>query len=182
MTDRDRVMTTPWPFEPGFVEWIAGADYAVFDEQPGVAVVAKAHGEIRYEPRVTDDGFTLLRAERADEPEAVFRASEFVQIEKYLSAQIGIDLRSLRRLPMIRFPIDPKMTADGFSLVPVHGGWEELRHAASGRTAGVQFPSSFIHPAVEYSYYADADPAAIRRSFTSSSGAPLFTRFVTPDG
>lgn len=163
-------------FSDDFTTWIAGAGYSAFSDDDRL-VVANTGGEIRYYVASDRGGFTLTRAERAENEEFILEAGTLVQVERYLTMEVGIAVRSLAGYPRVRVPFAEEETAAGYGFVSFADGTEGLRRVG-GDILNVRFRGEYVHPAVQFSYYADADPAVIRRSLGSSSGAPLFEGMV----
>lgn len=162
----------------GFDEWAAAAGYEVFRE-PGATIVASAGGEIRYTATREGDVITLFRSERAEDDAPVMRSTDPLDIDRYLTAQLGVAVRSRRGLPRLSFPFEPGDTAPGLRFEELPDGWSTLVREGGTRIAA-QFRDTSMHPAVRFSLYADADVAEVRRSFADPSGAPLFA--AQPDG
>ena len=158
-----------------FEEWAAGAGYEVFREWESTIVATRNGGEIRYTVSRTGDTFTVLRAERAEDDIPLMRTTRAIDVERYLTAQLGIAVRSRRELPRLSFPFQPEDAAPGFRFQDIAPGWATLVRA-DGNPIEATFADTSMHPAVRFSFYADADPADVRRSFTDPSGSPLFTQ------
>ena len=156
----------------GFDEWAAAAGYEVFRE-PDATIVASAGGEIRYTSRRDGDVITLSRAERAEDDAPVMRSTDPLDIDRYLTAQLGVAVRSRRGLPRLSFPYEPRDTAQGLRFEALPDGWATLVRA-DGTRIPAEFRDTSMHPAVRFSLYADADVSEVRRSFADPSGAPLF--------
>lgn len=156
-----------------FDAWAAEAGYEVFREADSTVVASADGGEIRYTVAREGDTLTLFRAERGEDDVPQLRTSDPVDAERYLSAQLGIAVRSRRGLPRLSFPFEPEDTAPGFRFATLADGWATLIRSDGVAIAAALVDTS-MHPAVRFSYYADADPADIRRSFAEPSGAPLF--------
>ena len=132
-------------------------------------------GEIRYTVSRSDDTFTVARAERAEDDMDLMRTTRAIDVERFLTAQIGIPARSRRGLPRLLFPFQPEDAAPGFRFQQLDQGWATLVRT-DGNPIDATFADTSMHPAVRFSYFADADPADIRRSFADPSGSPLFAQ------
>jgi len=115
-----------------------------------------------------------LSAELSEEFEAWAAGAGYeVFRERFLTAQLGIALRSHRGLPRVLFPFQPEDAAPGFRFQQLDQGWATLVRT-DGKPIDATFADTSMHPAVRFSYFADADPADIRRSFADPPGSPLF--------
>lgn len=78
-------------------------------------------------------------------------------------------------MPRIRIPFAAQDAAPGFAVGTFRDGLRGLRRE-NGDTVDVRFADTYS--AVQYTYYADADLADLRRSLETPDGAPLFTPYV----
>jgi hypothetical protein len=159
-----------------FEEWIGEAEWKLSADANRLTV-ANDGGEVRYYVGWDEYSFVLTRAERASDEKFVMSAGSLVDIERYLTARVGYELRQLRSDPWIWIPFDSSDVAAGFQLVQYGTATSGLKRV-TGEVLDVRWRDSMVHPAVEFSYYADAEPADIRRSFDSPDGGPLFAEFV----
>ncbi|WP_345800714.1 Imm61 family immunity protein [Microbacterium sp. AZCO] len=160
-----------------FEAWAAEAGYEVFREPDSIVIASVNGGEIRYEVTVAGEVVTVTRAERAEDPAPQLRSTDVLDAERYLTAQLGIDLRSRRELPRLSFPYEPEDAAPGFHFEKLDGGWATLLRS-SGEIIPAALKDTSMNPVVRFSYYVDASTEEIRRSFADPSGAPLFTFVV----
>ena len=158
-----------------FEAWAAGVGYEVFREWESTIVATRSGGEIRYTVSRTGDTFTVLRAERAEDDIPLMRTTRAIDVERYLTAQLGIAVRSRGELPRLSFPFQPEDAAPGFRVQDIAPGWATLVRT-DGNPIDATFADTSMHPAVRFSYFADADPAGIRRSFADPPGSPLFAQ------
>lgn len=164
-------------FSDGFSRWIKNAGYGVASEGDEISVTNQG-GEIRYNINVRNDLFCLDRAERAEDPEFTLSSRGTSDIERYLSVQIGGDMRQLMGAPRILFPFREDEVAPGYRLISFKDGLSGLA-CSGGRALDVRFRDlDYVHPAVQYSYYADAALIDIRRSYSDRHGKPLFAGFL----
>lgn len=156
-----------------FETWAGRAGYAVTRQDDAIAVATEPGGEIRYTIRRFDDEYHLSRAERAEPDQAEMVSTEPVDIERFLTVQLGIDLRAQADLPRLRLPVAVDRCAPGFVFAALDGGWATLLREENGPIAA-RFRDWSMHPAVRFSYYAEAELADLRSSLVAESGAPVF--------
>lgn len=157
-----------------FTEWIAAAHYSVFFDNERVSV-ENSGGEIRYHVERAGERFIVRRAERSEADEFIVDAGSMTLVERYLTKMIGGSLRSRRDLPAIRIPSADSDIAAGYRFILYPDGRKGLRRNC-GDLVDVHFRDTYS--AVQFSYYADADLAHLRRSYDAPDGAPLFMPFV----
>lgn len=163
-------------FSEPFEDWIADVDYSVFADGERVSV-ENTGGEIRYHVAWSEGRFVLTGAERAAPDEFILETGSMVHVERYLTAEFGWSRRARRDLPRILVPFGEAEAAPGFEFLKLGDGRTGLRRT-SGTVVDVRFADSYVHPAVQFSYFADADLADLRQSWDSPDGAPLFSKFV----
>ncbi|MGZ0067975.1 Imm61 family immunity protein [Microbacterium arborescens] len=163
----------PFQFTPSFIGWVSAA-YSVLVSGDRL-VVTNDGGEIRDFVGRANQRFVLTHAERAEEEEFTLDTDSLDAIERYLTVQIGRELRDQAQMPRIRIPFAAQDAAPGFAVGTFRDGRKGLRRE-SGDTVDVRFADTYS--AVQYSYYADADLGDLRRSLETPDGAPLFTPFV----
>ncbi|GAA3638890.1 necrotizing toxin immunity factor IFT [Microbacterium awajiense] len=156
-----------------FEAWAGRAGYAVTREDDATTVATEPGGEIRYTVRRFDDEFHLSRAERAEPPQPEMVSTQPADIERYLTVQLGIDLRAEADLPRLRLPFAIDRCAPGFVFAALDGGWATLLCEDRGPIAA-RFRDWSMHPAVRFSYYAEAELEDLRSSLVAESGAPVF--------
>ncbi|KHK95166.1 hypothetical protein LK09_19865 [Microbacterium mangrovi] len=163
---------------PDFSAWAAGAGYAIF-HAPGSVTIANDGGEIRFTITAADRTIALERAERAEEPRLLMTSPEMNAIERMLIDYVGDDLRSTRNLGHVFFPFDWRECAPGYAVIDFGDRWTGLSRL--GRPMDLRIRDrDYLHPAVMYSYIADADPVALMQSYSDPVGAPLLRNFVSP--
>lgn len=156
-------------FEP----WAGRVGYAVTREDDAVIVATEPGGEIRFTVRRFGDEFHLSRAERAEAPQPEMVSTQPADIERFLTVQLGIDMRAAADLPRLRLPFAVDRCAPGFVFAETNSGWATLLREESGPIAA-RFRDWSMHLAVRYSYYAEAELADLRSSLVAESGAPVF--------
>lgn len=169
---------TELAFTPQFAEWAAAAGYTVFAEDDGISV-ADAGGEIRYSVASDGSTFSLERAERAEDPEVLLRASDLRFIEVAIVQRIAGTLRASRGLGRIALPFAWDDAAPGYVAVRLDDGWTGLERDGARLPLAVR-DRDHIHPVVALSYVIDQDPATVMDSYAAPDGAPLLTPYVVP--
>ncbi|MGZ0067977.1 Imm61 family immunity protein [Microbacterium sp. Yaish 1] len=164
-------------FSSEFREWARRAGYSVALEENRI-VIFDVGGEIRYYVGAQSGDYVVTRADRSEAERFVLSARAFVDVERYLTRALSVDARAAAGLSPVKLPFDEESVAPGYETVTLADGLAGLTRS-TGEVRGVRFADRFVHPAVQYSYYADADLADLRRSLEAPDGAPLFTRYVS---
>lgn len=164
-------------FPSEFREWARRAGYSVALEENRI-VIFDVGGDIRYYVGAQSGDYVVTRADRSEAERFVLSARASVDVERYLTWALSVDARAAAGLSPVRLPFDKESVAPGYETVILNDGLAGLRRS-TGEVRGARFADRFVHPAVQYSYYADADLADLRRSLEAPDGAPLFTRFVS---
>lgn len=158
-------------------EWAGRGGYHRLTDG-GTLVIADAGGEIRYYVRGENGEWTLSRAERAGDEVVLMRSLDLTHIERFLIERIGGDLRAAEGLEPVLLPYRLEDVAAGYRIEVAGDAWADLLPVADGRRVAGFLHTSIPYLAVGFSWYADADPAALRRSYDAVDGQPLLSRFV----
>lgn len=161
---------------PGFAGFAALGHNSVRQKLDAVEVADDPGGEIRFyirerEPKV----FVLSRAERSQEERVIMWSPDPVDLERYLTMEIGDHIRETRGLGRIYWPFWPDdMVAN---LTPVHVEPEVIAlQDRSGRVLPPRFQDSGNpQPAVRFSSLVAGDVAVMRKSLLDPAGLPLYT-------
>jgi len=164
-------------FDADFDAWLGRAGYARSSEE-GAMVVADGGGEIRYFLRFDGARWVLTTAQRAEDETVLAASEEMADVVRLLIERIGGELRAALDLPPIHLPYEVDDVAPGYEVEFLAGGWARLVEHP-GRRLSVTFRHTDIpFDAVGFSWYAQADPAALRAAFERPDAEPLFARFV----
>ena len=157
-----------------FSAWVRLANWDIID-QGDTVVVASPGGEIRFLYRVDRAGvFSVARAERAESERPVLWSNASLVPERYLTAEIGDEVRSKLGLPQIVLPLDDDSVPPSIRIIPGSAHVLELVGTLDG-TLGQFSERGYPEPIVQYSHYANASLSELRASFLDSNGAPVFS-------
>ncbi|MCL2454927.1 MAG: TNT antitoxin family protein [Micrococcales bacterium] len=132
-------------------------------------VLVSGGGEIRDYLRRVSGVFVLTNAQRAEPEQFVMSAPDILDVERYLTDDMGSSIRSRRHLWFVYTPRDEKDMAPGWTAVVDSDGNRHLSDP-DGRARAVVYGRN----ATWFSWLADVPLADIRNSYLDPNGAPLF--------
>lgn len=159
----------------GFPQWAAVGRFAVLVGPDFVEVADSPGGEIRFYIREREHGvYSLSRAERSEEEVAILWSPDRLDVERYLTMEVGDQLREVRGLGMLDRPWSDDEVANGYRIERISESAFALRDRE-----GALLPSRFApwgtpKPIVAFSTVATAEVTGLRSSFLDPEGKPLF--------
>jgi hypothetical protein len=159
--------------------WAKRAGYIAFRQiDPNTLLYNDSGGEIRRYIRLADDGWLVLtRADRAGPERFEIATASTAIMERYLWGQLGSEVRSVMRLPDIRYPLDPDDIAPGYRIGEDDeaGDLRTLFDPAGQPIVKVGGGFGSARSLVLVSNYLAAPLDALLHSFEDPEGKPLFT-------
>lgn len=158
-----------------FEEWAARASMAVLVGADVIEVADSPGGEIRFYVRESEPGMLRLsRAERSEAERPIMWSSDWLDVERYLTMEVGYQVREASGLGMLDSPLRLEEIAASYSIVPVDTDLLALR-STGGETLQARFPrNQDPWPLLKFSVIAVATLSQIRSSFLDAEGFPLF--------
>ncbi len=171
----------PSVLSPGFAGFAALGHNSVRQKLDAVEVADDPGGEIRFYIREREpDVFVLSRAERSQDERVIMWSPDPVDLERYLTMEVGSSAREWRGEGMLDFPVSAEQIADRFTVETLGPGLVALR-AVSGELLPARFPHfAETAPIVQFAQVAGLDLATLRQSYLDPEGKPLFKLWTKP--
>lgn len=170
-----------WATRAGY-EVTQGSQPALRDnvDDTGRAVIWANHGEVRYfVGRHASGWFYVTSSERMSDEVLEFAAESMRLIELYFYGKLVLSLRSLLKLPFLKYPRSADDAVGGYSLgTATFEGRENLALIdAEGRAIALTTSGKIAGTAelVCLSSYLVSSVEVIKSSYLNPSGQPLFT-------
>ncbi|MCA2243818.1 MULTISPECIES: TNT antitoxin family protein [Mycobacterium] len=167
-------MTTSVDLTPDLQAWLRLADLDLIQgsqTNDNRTIIWNKGGEVRNFIGLVDDWYVVTSSDRMG-PETYDLAAESMQvIEKYLYGELGSVVRG-DELPSIRAPFERDELRPGYDISKVNFAGRERRALIDhdGRAVAI----AAVDRLVELSHYLDASVDAIKNSYLSADGKPLF--------
>jgi hypothetical protein len=139
--------------------------------------IANEGGELRYAIRITDGEAELSFAERDDPARILLVSTDFDDALRLVAQLIGEAYRASEDLRPVDLPFTWDDVAPGYRVTEPRNGWVTLE-STDGKGRVYLMDREIVHPAIEFSYVADAEPTSVIRSYISPDGSPVLTDYV----
>ncbi len=139
----------------------------------GRTVLWNKGGEVRYFIELLDGWYVITSSDRMSEETYEFAATSMTVIENYLFGYFGGSVRSAGRLPRIRKPFERDELRPEYSLGKMLFAGRERSTLVD--LTGTVIAIAGVEDLVELSHYLTVTVDAIKSSFLSPDGKPLFS-------